>query len=210
MRQRKVLVCEDHTIVADGLKSIIENSKDFVLCGHARTQQEGIQLLQSQEPDILLLDLNLQGADGFGILEKAKQKPTLLILILTMYRDEFLIARAQKEGAHGYLEKTVSNAELLLAMARTPADEFFLSRSLREEAASRQKFRDQFANRMKLTNREMELIPLFADGRTAQEIADFLSLSYFTVETHRKNIFKKLQINNVVELVKFMHENKLV
>jgi DNA-binding NarL/FixJ family response regulator len=95
-------------------------------------------------------------------------------------------------------------------MDRSPADGFFLSRMLRQEAETRQKFRDQFANKMKLTNREMELIPLFADGRTAQEIADFLNLSYFTVETHRKNIFKKLQINNVVELVRFVHENKLV
>jgi DNA-binding NarL/FixJ family response regulator len=127
-----------------------------------------------------------------------------------MYRDEFLIARAKKEGAHGYLEKTVGDDELFRAMAQAPGSQFFLSHALRQEAETRQKFRDSFADRMRLTNREMELIPLLAKGRTAQEIADLLFLSYFTVETHRKNIFRKLQIDSVVELVNFAHANKLV
>lgn len=208
--QRKVLVCEDHTIVADGLKSIINRNPNFVLSGHARTHSQCIAMLREEKPDVLLLDLNLQGEDGFGVLKEAKKLGNILVLILTMYRDEFLIDRARKEGAHGYLEKTVGDEELINAMTETPNGKFFLSRSLRQEAEARQKFRDSFANKMKLTNREMELIPLFAQGKTAQEIADHMFLSYFTVETHRKNIFRKLHINNVVELVNFVHENKLV
>jgi DNA-binding NarL/FixJ family response regulator len=208
--QKKVLVCEDHTIVADGLKYIIEKSLDFVLCGHARTQTESIELLLQKKPQVLLLDLNLNGEDGFSVLKEANRFPEILVLILTMYRDEFLISRAKKLGANGYLEKTVSNEELLLAMGRSTHDSFFLSRSLRVEAESRRSFRSQFANKMKLTNREMELVPLLADGRTAQEIADLLFLSHHTIETHRKNIFKKLQINSLVDLVNFVHENKLV
>jgi DNA-binding NarL/FixJ family response regulator len=208
--QRRVLVCEDHTIVADGLKSIIEKNPEFLLCGHARTVPECIDMLQTKKPDVLLLDLNLQGEDGFGALTEAKKIGGILVLVLTMYRDEFLIARAKKEGAHGYLEKTVGDDELFRAMAQAPGSQFFLSHALRQEAETRQKFRDSFADRMRLTNREMELIPLLAKGRTAQEIADLLFLSYFTVETHRKNIFRKLQIDSVVELVNFAHANKLV
>ncbi|MCU0418358.1 MAG: response regulator transcription factor [Cyclobacteriaceae bacterium] len=207
---KRVLVCEDHTLVVDGLKLLLQQH-GFVWAGHTATVPGLVALIAEAKPDIVLLDLNLKGDDSLPALAEARAKfPELLIFILTMYRDEFLIERVRTQGANGFLEKDIDNEELLRVLGRHRDEPFYLSATLSREQQQRQHYRDQFAGKMKLTKREMDVIPLLAHGKTTHEIAEALFLSPLTVDTHRKNIFRKLNIGNVVDLVNFAHENKLV
>jgi DNA-binding NarL/FixJ family response regulator len=209
--KRKVLICEDHAIVFAGVRLLLEQSDSYTLVGHAATGRELAPMIQKQNPDILLLDLNLPDSDGFTLLKKAKEiKPELLVIILTMYQDEFLLERARAEGAHAYLLKNASNEELLHALKVVAAQSFYITSQLTGELARKKIFKDDFAHKMKLTTREVEIIRLLALGNTSQQASAVLSISPHTVDTHRKNIFRKLEVNNIADLVRFAHESKIL
>lgn len=208
---KDIFICEDHTIIIDGLKLLFQQSPDYRIIGHSLTGVGVIEKLEKENPNILILDLNLKDSDGLELIEQIRKKnKSLKIVVLTMYPDEFLIERAKKLGANAYLQKSVSNDELLESLQKIETSEFYLSKALLEETERRKKFRDHFAHKMKLTKRELELIPLFARGLSSNQIADQLSISTLTIDTHRKNIFRKLEINTSIELVNFAHENKLL
>lgn len=209
--KRKVLLCEDHVIISDGIQLLVQAQPDLILIGSVQHADHAIAAVGKAHPDVLILDLNLKGSDGFSVLKAVRPaRPDMVVIILTMYRDELLIQQAQKWGANAYLEKSASNQELLNAMRMQPNDSFLLSGSLQADEDARKTFRDHFVGKMKMTKREMELIPYLIHGKTTNEIATELNVSPLTIETHRKNIFKKLRISNVVDLVNFAHENRLV
>jgi DNA-binding NarL/FixJ family response regulator len=208
---QKIFICEDHNIIVDGLKLLLKNSKDFKIIGHSGDGNDLIAAIDNEKPDILLLDLNLKDTDGLTLLEQIRQtNKTLKIVILTMYQDYFLIERAQKSGANAYLQKNVTGGELIKTLRQLETDNFYLSKTLQQETERKKSFRDQFVNKMKLTKRELELIPLLATGKNSSQIASQLDISSNTIDTHRKNIFRKLEINSMIELVNFAHENNLV
>jgi DNA-binding NarL/FixJ family response regulator len=207
--RKKIVVCEDHSIVVDGLQSLFQNHAEYNLAGHTAHGKELSDLLKKIDPEYLLLDLNLKDTDGFTLLESIrKQNQKLIVLIFTMYHDEFLVERARKLGANGYLLKQASYEELEEALNRSP-EEFFMTKSLRQEIEKKKIFRDTFASKMKLTRRELELIPYLIQGKTSGMLGEELNISPLTIETHRKNIFRKLQINTTIELVNFAHANNL-
>jgi DNA-binding NarL/FixJ family response regulator len=207
---KKIVVCEDHSIVIDGLQSLFKGHDKFALIGHTAKGSELPGLLHQTSPDFLLLDLNLKDTDGFSVLEKIrKAHPNLIVLIFTMYHDEFLVEKARKLGANGYLLKQSSYEELEEAL-EVSVREFYMTKSLRDEMDKKRLFRDTFANKMKLTRRELELIPYLVQGKTSTVLGETLNLSPLTIETHRKNIFRKLQINTTIELVNFAHANNLL
>ena len=207
----KIVICEDHNIVVEGIRLILSGWPDFQLAGHARTEDQLLPLLEKQ-PHILLLDLNLKKQDGFQILEKIKPVyPNLKILILTMYEEAFLIDKAKKLHANGYLLKNSSNVELLEALNHVIVSaEFFLPAGLRTHKNEQETYRDKFVEKMHLTSREIEIIKLVVKGKTGKEIADELFLSLYTVDTHRKNILAKLKLKNIADLVRFAFEHHLV
>lgn len=208
---KDIFICEDHTIIIDGLKLLFQQSADYRIIGYSLTGVGVIEKIEKENPNILILDLNLKDSDGLELIEQIRKKnKNLKIVVLTMYPDEFLIERVKKLGANAYLQKSVSNDELLEALQKIETSEFYLSKALLEETERRKKFRDHFAHKMKLTKRELELIPLLARGISSAEIADQLSVSALTIDTHRKNIFRKLEINTSIELVNFAHENNLL
>ncbi|MBL7872228.1 MAG: response regulator transcription factor [Cyclobacteriaceae bacterium] len=209
--KKRVLVCEDHALIIKGLELLFNDHPIFTLVGTTELGAELSSLIDQLHPDILLLDLNLKDRDGLILLEEIRKKDKWLkVIILTMYQDDFLIQKAKRLGANGYLEKNVSNEELLLALEYVNLYPFYLSKSLQKQAEDKQFFQDHYANKMKLTRRELELIQHFAKGKLSQQIADELFLSAHTVDTHRKNILRKLKLSSLVELVNFAHENKLV
>lgn len=211
MSAKKIFVCDDHTIIVEGLALLFKNHSQYTLIGQTQQGNNLLAKLEELRPDILVLDLNLKDSDGFTLLEQIRKKDKdLKIIILTMYQDEFLIQRAQKEGANGYLQKSVSNKELTEAFEQIYQVPFYLSSSLKQDLENKKMFRDHFAEKMKLTRRELELIPLLAGGKSSTQIAHELFISTHTIDTHRKNIFKKLKINNIIELVNFAHENHLL
>ncbi len=207
----KIIICEDHDIVVEGVRLVLSGWPDFQLIGHAHTEAELLPLLEKQ-PHILLLDLNLKKQDGFQILNKIKPNyPNLKTLILTMYEDAFLIDKAKKLRANGYLLKNSSNGELLEALNHvTVSGEFFLPAGLQKHKLEQETYRDKFVEKMHLTSREIEIIRLVVDGKTGKEIAAQLFLSLYTVDTHRRNILAKLKLKNIADLVRFAFDHHLV
>jgi DNA-binding NarL/FixJ family response regulator len=208
---KKIVICEDHRIVYDGLELLLKQSKEFVLMGYAPQGKDLPPLLAKTQPDVIILDLNLPDIDGFALLrEIRKSDQQVKVIILTMYHDGFLIEKAKNEGANAYLLKNSSNEELLSALRDVEAGGFFVTNTIQEEMERKKVYRDRFAQKMKLTRREVEVIQRLARGFNTQEIADQLFLSPHTIETHRKNIFRKLEINSIADLVRFAHDNGIL
>ena len=209
--KKKIFVCEDHTIIIDGLRLLFSQHDEFELVGFTRHGEELMPALQQHQPDLLILDLNLKEWDGFTLLDEIRKvNQTIKVLILTMYQDPDLITKAQELGANAFLPKNITNEELVQALHQVFETKFFIPLSLRQQLNQKQQLRDQFVDRLKLTRREIEIIRSIAQGLSSVQIATQLNVSSHTVETHRKNIFRKLNISNVAELVHFAHENYLI
>lgn len=209
--KKRIVICEDHSIVYTGLQLLLEQSQQYTLVGYAANGTDLIPLLKQENPDILILDLNLPDIDGFSLVKAIREfNTTLRIVILTMYHDEFLVERARLEGANAYLLKNTGNEELLLALDTVDSNSFYMAEQLEQELTSKKLFKDDFAQKMKLTRREVEIIRLLAMGNTSHQTSVELSISPHTVDTHRKNIFRKLEINNIADLVRFAHDNKII
>lgn len=206
-----VVICEDHEIVYTGLKLILDQSDDFEIVGHAQNGQELLPLLAQSNAHILILDLNLPDTDGFTLLKSVRElNKNIFVIILTMYHEQHLIQRAKDEGANAYLLKNASNEELLEALRQVNHKTFFVTRELQTEGEHQEIFKDEFSQKMKLTRREIEIIRLLAMGNTSQQASVALTISPHTVDTHRKNIFRKLKINNIADLVRFAHDTKII
>ncbi len=211
MTPKKIVICEDHALFADGLRVLLSFHARFQLAGQVRHEKELLPILESTPIDILLLDLNLGGTDGFTILEKVKPRfPQLMIVIVTMYEDEYLIEKAKKLGANGYLLKNANTEELISALDELQATDFYLPPSLQKLRNDHAHQRFEFIEKMKLTKREIEIICLFAKGQTPEQISDQLFLSLHTVRTHKKNIMKKLGLSQGSDLVRFAFENHML
>ncbi|MBK5279971.1 MAG: response regulator transcription factor [Bacteroidia bacterium] len=210
-KKKKVIICEDHEIVYTGLKLLLDLSENYSLAGLAKNGNELIPLLKKQNPEILILDLNLPDTDGFSLLKSVREfDKEICIVILTMYQDEFLVERAREEGANAYLLKNAANYELIRALDHVTNTSFYLSRHMKEELEKKKLFHDSFTQKMKLTKREVEIIRALALGNTSEKASIDLNISQHTVDTHRKNIFRKLEINNLASLVRFAYEHKII
>ena len=211
MTPKKVVICEDHEIVVDGIEMLLANSLQYTIVGHARKETDLQQLIAEKNPDIVLLDLNLGKEDGFHILQSIRKKnANIKVIIFTMYDNQFLIEKARLLKANGYLLKDTINGELKEALAGVYQQEFFLHESLLKRRTEHDLTRDTFVERKQLPKRETEIICLVAKGKQNEEIAELLFLSLHTVKTHRKNILKKLNITNTADLVRFAFENHLL
>lgn len=210
-QRRSVVICEDHEIVYTGLKLILDQSDDFEIIGHVQSGAELLPLLQQYQADVLILDLNLPDTDGFSLLKAVREvNKHIFVIILTMYQENHLIQRAKDEGANAYLLKNASNEELLQALRQVSHQSFFVTSELHLDNDHHDLFKDEFSQKMKLTRREIEIIRLLAMGNTSLQASVVLSISQHTVDTHRKNIFRKLKINNIADLVRFAHDAKII
>jgi DNA-binding NarL/FixJ family response regulator len=205
---RKIVICEDHPIYAQGILDFLK--KHFSNIGVFSNGLEVLDFVVNNEVDILLLDLNLPGMNGIEVVQELKKRNhQIKIVIISMYNDKMLINKCRKLGVQAFCNKQVSNSELLMILNNLKEGEFLVDNSIKEKNKSNLKKTslENFEIKTKLTNREMELIELFSKGLSSKEIANQLNVSYFTVDTHKKNIFKKMNINSTVELVKFYYEN---
>jgi DNA-binding NarL/FixJ family response regulator len=199
-------------MVADGIRLLLGQSTSFQFAGKSNNASSTLQLIEQEHPYLLLLDLNLKGENGFVILEQLKKQfAQLKVIILTIYDDETLVEKARQLGADGFITKDTDSTELLHLLEEVASGSSFVEpAALRKRYQEHPLFRDQFVESMHLTKREVEMIQLITQGKHAPEIANELFLSLHTVNTHRKNILKKLNLSNVAELVRFAVENRLV
>lgn len=208
----KIIICEDHDVVVQGVKLMLSDVVEFSLCGHAKDEMELVQLIEREAPKVLLLDLNLNGQDGFRLMEMVRAKhPALKVIIFTMYEDTFLIEKARKLKASGYLLKNSSGQELIECLNHAvQSAEFYLPVGLLNQKQKNDSYRDEFVEKMHLTPREIEIIKLAAQGKSAKEMADELFLSLHTIDTHRRNVLLKLKMKNIADLVRFAAKNNLI
>ncbi|MEM1001982.1 MAG: response regulator transcription factor [Bacteroidota bacterium] len=206
-----IVLIEDHKIISDGLISAFENNSRYEIIATAGNGEEALRLLSFQQPDIVILDLNLPDTDGLELLKTLRKKGvTAKVVVLTMYNKTSLINEVQKQGANAYLLKNSSVSELIQAFNTVlSGPEFYMGRGTKTRSTVSEFEEDDFIKKLKLTGREKEIIKQVMKGQNVPQIAEELCISSFTVETHKKNIFKKLNIHTSIDLINFVKEHEI-
>lgn len=208
---KKILICEDHQIVIDGLCSILLNFSDFQVMDTVNSFQNLYSSINKYSPDILLLDLNLPHKNGMEILQELRQiNNTVKVLILTMYNKRTIVNKAISLGANGFLLKNCSSEDLYYALKHVSSESGFYYGEGVVKAKKNQTNSDEFYKGIQLTPREKEIVAYLCDGNKVPYIASAMHISPLTVETHKKNIYRKLGVDSSIKLVTFVHENQLL
>lgn len=213
----KITLVDDHSIVRDGIKLILNQDSKYEIVGEAASYSELQNILKSIIPDLILLDISLPDKSGIEIADiLTKKYPSIKILMLSMYNDDEFIFNSLKAGANGFLPKNTNKKELLTAINTIYEGNDYLSEKVSDviingylKRAHKESPRKQ-KNTEKLTKREEEVLKLFSQGNSNQEIADKLFISIRTVESHKNHIMQKLSLNSVVDLVKYAIKNQYV
>ena len=212
----KIVIADDQVIVAEGIGVMLEQQEDFELMGIAPNGERLLHLLNSVKPHLVLLDLNMPVMDGFATCVQIREKfPEIVVVALTTYDDDKMRQRIKAAGAAGMLLKYTSGAELAtnlrLIMANGNNGPFMNGESAnKDELAEQTDKNDVFLLKHKISDRELDVVRLIAEGLNSEEIAKKLFLSEHTIKTHRKNILEKLDLNNTAELINFIHKHKLL
>jgi DNA-binding NarL/FixJ family response regulator len=230
--QIRIVLADDHDILRQGLKLLLETQPDLQVVGEARTGRSTIEQVTTMHPNIVVLDISMPDTDGLKACQLIRQQhPDIQILILTMHESEEYFLQALRMGAAGYLVKKAAPAELCAAVRTVAQGEAFLYPGLakalirayvQQSAQPYQKNQADVKNAATsplatenskntelpqafaaLTPRELEVLKLVAEGHTNQEIADLLILSIKTVQAHRANVMEKLGLHDVTHLVRF-------
>jgi DNA-binding NarL/FixJ family response regulator len=215
MPKHKILIADDHAMVRDGVKNLVQQNKDLVVIGEARSGNETLELYDKLQPDLLIMDISMPDMNGMEVSRAIlARNPNANIVILSMYDDEDYISRCLEYGVKGYVVKNESGSELEYAIKSVLQGKNYFSRQAQDvifkkysQNVSKKKTTEDTVN---LTKREVEIIKLIADGLTSQQMADRLFISPRTVETHRANVMKKLTVKNAIELVKKAQQLKLL
>lgn len=204
-----VIIADDHTLFINGLCMLLQNEADIEIMNIAANGKEVMSLLHTHTPQLILLDINMPGINGFDVLKKVKAYyPKIKVIMLSTYNEEHLIEKAKAEGANGYLFKNAEKAELLQVMRSVAQGELCFPYKP-QVVNSTFNESDTFLKQFQLTKRELELLQFIKQNYTNQQMANHLHLSIYTVETHRKNIMQKLNLKNPVELTRFILQYNL-
>jgi two-component system invasion response regulator UvrY len=208
---KKILIIDDHEIVRDGLKKILNEQPDDITFGEASTAPEALRLVSEQDWDIVVLDLSLGGRNGLEVLKELKQmRPGLPVLILSMHSEEQYARRAFKAGAAGYITKDSPRAELVKAINKVAEGGRYISHAFAEELVIDLERGSDRPLHETLSDREFEVMRLIASGKTVGEIAVLLSLSDNTISTYRARLLEKMKMRTNAELTHYAIQNGLV
>jgi two-component system, NarL family, invasion response regulator UvrY len=208
---KKILLVDDHEVVRDGVKKILDKQPGAATFGEAGTAPEALELVREQDWDVVLLDISLGGRDGLEVLREIKRlRPRLPVLILSMHSEELFARRALKAGAAGYVTKGSPRAELAQAVDEVIKGGVYVSPTLAEKLVLDLREGTGRPPHETLSDREFEVLRLIASGKTVGEIADILSLSAGTISTYRARILEKMGMKTNAELTHYAIQNKLV
>jgi two-component system, NarL family, response regulator NreC len=202
----RILLADDHTLMRQGLRHILETHSEFDIVAEASSGIEAVEAAKAHKPDIAIVDVGMKELNGIEATSQIlKHSPQTLVLILSMYSDERYVLRAVKAGARGYVLKNSAGDELLEAIAAIREGRVFFSPAVAEIFQNGFARLKDFANINDrfdtLTDRERQVYQLLAEGNSNKEIAYRLNLSLHTVETHRWRIMEKLNLHSTAELV---------
>ncbi len=211
MDEIKILVVDDHGLLRDGIRALLNLHDDIEIVGEASEGKEAIEKTRELAPDVVVMDIAMPGMDGLEATRRIKKKsPEVKVLALTQHDNKEYILSAIKAGAAGYMPKRALGSELVSAIRAVHKGGSFLYPSATTaliEDYLRQVEEEPYDD---LTNREREILKLIADGRTSREIADMLFISLKTVLGHRTKIMEKLDIHNRTQLIKYAMRKGLV
>ncbi|MFW5706344.1 MAG: response regulator [Bacteroidota bacterium] len=212
----KVLVVDDHQLMIEGLKSLLEEEEDIIFSGGANTMQEAVDFISTQPVDVVLMDINMPGGSGIESTVKIKQiNPDIKIIALTMHNDISIITRMIEAGATGYILKRTKMNEVTEAIRAVFNNERYLGRDTQKvimDNLSSPPDMVETSDEVKtvLSAREREVLNLIAQEHSNEQIAEKLFISERTVEAHRRNIFIKTKTKSIVGLMKYAIENGLI
>ena len=193
----KTFIVDDHYMVIEGIRSLLQNEKSIEWMGHAMNAASCLAFLNKQLPDVILMDINLPDISGIDLCKEVKTKyPSVFIIGLSTFNQQSFIQKMMDNGASGYVLKNATQEELTSAIETVMKGKTYLS----EEATNT--LRKENEASIVLTRREKEVLELIADGMTNAEIAQKLFISVTTVDTHRKNLLAKFETKNTAALIK--------
>ncbi|MDZ7843455.1 MAG: response regulator transcription factor [Anaerolineales bacterium] len=211
----EILLADDHQVLREGLKSILEKEPDLKIAGQAGNGRQAVQLCRNLDPDVVLMDINMPELNGVeATREIMRQQKEIQVIILSMYATKEHIYQAFQAGARGYLLKETSGLEVVDAIHEVARGNRFLSKALTEQMIDDYLLVRDPANSASpldsLSERERQVLGLVAEGKTSKEIASSLHLSLSTVSTYRSRLMKKLGVEDLTELIKFAVEHRLI
>jgi len=217
MSKIKVILIDDHQIVRDGIKALLSGNDNIDIIGEAKDAYVLFEILKIQIPDVVLLDISLPSMSGIEVSKiLSVDFPQIKILMLSMYTSEDFIFNALKSGIHGYLPKNTTQKELLEAIDSVNNGKEYFSKCisdtiLRSYVNSAKHGNSNSSDKLSgLTSREREILQQVVEGNNNSSISEQLNISIRTVETHKTNIMRKLDLNSTVDLVKFALKNNLI
>ncbi len=204
-KKKRVFVVDDHPIVRQGLSLLINQEADLFVCGEAEEMHSALQAIASSNPDILIVDISLNGPDGLELLKNARiTSPRLPVLILSMHDESIYAERALRAGANGYIMKQEATDKVLVAVRRILSGEIYVSDRIANHMLRHYVRGSHPAERSsvsELTDRELEVFRLIGEGHGTRQIAETLHLSVKTVESYQAHIKEKLSLRSARELV---------
>lgn len=207
----KILICDDHKIVRDGLRQILHQLSEVSVISEAGTGDELLEKLKNDNYNIVLLDISLPDKNGLEVLQSVKSRwPATNVLMLSMHPQEQYAKRALTLGASGYLTKDTASDELLLAVQRVSRGGKYISQSLAENLAIHLAKDNKLQDHEILSGREFEIMIKLANGKSLQDIAAELFISNKTVSTYRSRIMEKMEFHKNTELTRYCIEKNLI
>lgn len=212
----QILIADDHGVLRAGLRALLSAEPEIEVVDEASNGDQALSLASELKPDVILLDISMPGLTGIEVTRRLKKMlPETRILILTVHEDESLLQEAIQAGASGYIVKRAVESELIDAIRAVWRGDLYVHPAmtralLKEMSTPAPPLSGNDAPVETLTPREVEVLRLIAQGYTNRQMADMLSISVRTVESHRSNLMGKLDLHSRVELVRYARENKLI
>lgn len=211
----KIILADDHPIIRDGMKVVLESQTDFNIIEVANDGEEAFNLVKEKMPDILLTDITMPKMNGLELALKLKEMGSATkVIILSMHDTEAYIKQAIENGAKGYVMKDADKLEIIAAIRKVHNGENYFSKSashvLINQLYNPKKKEEKIEDPNDISKREKEVLNLIAKGMSNKEIADKLFLSVRTVDAHRYNIMQKLEVKNTAELITKALKKKLI
>ena len=204
-KKNRVLVVDDHPIVRQGLALLINREPDLTVCGEAEDARMAMQSITTAKPDILVVDISLNGPDGLDLLKDIRARhPELPVLILSMHDESIYAERALRAGAQGYIMKQEATEKVLVALRRILSNEIYVSERIANRMLQRfigSPSEGRPSSIADLTDRELEVFRLIGEGHSTRQIAEQLHISVKTVESYQAHIKEKLSLRSARELV---------
>lgn len=202
----KVFITDDHYMVIEGIHALLQNENGVEWVGHATNAASCLAFLQHQQPDVILMDINLPDKSGIDLCKEVKEQyPQIFILGLSTFNQQSFIQKMMDHGASGYVLKNATSEELIDAIETVVLGKTYFSHE-----AAQVIIQNKDENKPMITRREIEVLELISTGMTNAEIADKLFVSTSTIDTHRKNLLAKFEAKNVASLVRMAIEKKYI